>query len=103
MASWREMRRSYSGQCWGVRRNPKAKIFSQIKLQGSSSYNAKSDSGKTIYVVDDDFGDNQLINHCDDSTITRSRVRRRATKLLQFDKSYRPPYYGYCSKKRQVF
>ncbi|XP_078441182.1 chromatin assembly factor-1 (FASCIATA1) (FAS1) [Wolffia australiana] len=93
MATWHGLRRREGVQRWGVRRYPKAKIFNDLKLQVSSCDNAKSD------VVDEDLGENQPIDPTDELVVSRNPGFRWVKKLLQFDKSYRPPYYGSWSKK----
>lgn len=65
--------------------------------------NEISDPSGSPSIVEEDSGDNRPFDYCDDTAITINQLPRRVRKLLQFDKSHRPPYYGSWSKKRQVF
>ncbi|CAA7400388.1 unnamed protein product [Spirodela intermedia] len=121
IAAWHGLRHTDDSQRWGVRRKPKAKIFNELKLQGSLCENASlverentcnsmrgnetSDPSGSPNIVEEDSGDNRPFDYCDDTAITISQLPRRVRKLLQFDKSHRPPYYGSCAaiKPRRPF
>ncbi|MQL76201.1 hypothetical protein Taro_008566 [Colocasia esculenta] len=124
LAAWHKMRHSSKSQHWGIRHKPKTKVFNKLKLQGShcgheasrtikapKSGNVCSEikaSGKAEFTmlmdeIEEHSKSNQSCQASHNYIASRSiLLPRRATKLLQFDKSYRPAYYGSWSKKRQA-
>lgn len=120
--SWRKTWKSRSSdpfRRWGVRLTPKAREFPQLRLQGagmgsfrqtdptanggaSSSFGSQSPSLKRKRqedgILDDCNVDDNVIVLNDDADVTSSPLRKKQYnlrwKLLQFDKSHRPAYYG---------
>ncbi|XP_068662039.1 chromatin assembly factor 1 subunit FAS1-like [Aristolochia californica] len=117
MAMWIKLSQSIccsKSQHWGIRCKPKRPLIKELKLQGTSS---KAEPSKTLTtplkgtspekLVDvweetvgyDDIS-SRIIN-VDSSAATIPLCNRRR-KLLQFDKSHRPAYYGTISRKSDV-
>ncbi|KAL8051925.1 hypothetical protein ABFX02_06G179500 [Erythranthe guttata] len=94
--SWRCIGRSIQSNRkmhWGIRKNPKTELVKEIKLTTNKELTSDGDLNME--------GSSQTNNvnsplPCDDKT------RIRVKKLLQFDKSHRPAFYGVWPKKSQV-
>lgn len=105
---------------WGIRRKPKVALFNELRLQGASAEAValakvqSSTSKKRAYsdVEDHEFMGKNLANDWEEvlsdslpgnngnTTVQReTRLHNKRRKLLQFDHSYRPAYYGTFSKK----
>ncbi|PON55384.1 Chromatin assembly factor 1 subunit A [Parasponia andersonii] len=97
--------RSNRNQHWGIRKKPKAELFKELKLTAT----------RPLVVVIDELDEEKLENgggecvYDDRSCQTNAScslpdvkkfVRRK--QLLQFDKSYRPAFYGIWPKKSHV-
>ncbi|PKA56246.1 Chromatin assembly factor 1 subunit FSM [Apostasia shenzhenica] len=108
---WRKACSRNRSNRWGVRRKPKVNLFQELKLQGSSS---EAESPPKFEVADKNHADRktrisveplfdlQLIEHAEavSNSANSSQVSYRPIrKLLQFDKSNRPAYYGTWSRK----
>ncbi|MQL95352.1 hypothetical protein Taro_028017 [Colocasia esculenta] len=112
VTAWSKLRHSKKFQHWGVRHKPKGVVFNELKLQGSSCKpeslgNLKASKRTSICIKENDKSDpnclsdnieespanNQSSEVNDGITFTSIRMSRRSTKLLQFDKTYRPAYY----------
>eukprot|EP00268_Persea_americana_P005331 TRINITY_DN11783_c0_g2_i3.p1 TRINITY_DN11783_c0_g2~~TRINITY_DN11783_c0_g2_i3.p1 ORF type:complete len:663 (-),score=169.72 TRINITY_DN11783_c0_g2_i3:137-2125(-) len=108
---------------WSVRRAPKVALFSELKLQGSSieadtpvksTPTRRHDWSKVVKDGNDqrrgmlvDVWEGTFVNDrsCYSSSGTSLpyiRLCNKPKKLLQFDKSPRPPYYGTSSRKSGV-
>lgn len=107
--------RSGNSRHWGLRQKPKVTIVKELKLQGSSPETRvldkfttpdKSARGNTdVEKVKDDWMESTpdaRLCHADDGSPTDIRICTRNKKLLQFDKSHRPAYYGTLSVKSDV-
>lgn len=107
--------------CWGVRRNPKANLIKEIKLQKSSllgetlkkraapkieksSYEVISSSLSSSDRLDEELESLADSLSCqNDLVVASTSAHLPKKKLLQFDKSNRPAYYGTWRRKRQGF
>lgn len=116
IAGWRKLSRGNRLCRWGVRRSPKIQLIKELKLQKSSA-TAPSENMSTPTKQKSSQMENSGIlnfsklldelkiphNENDVSSKTThgntSSVVRFVKKLLQFDKSYRPAYYGTWRKK----
>ncbi|KAJ6791988.1 chromatin assembly factor 1 subunit FSM [Iris pallida] len=107
---------SYNRSCsWGIRRKPKTELFKELKLQGLSSEAKpleKVETPKMAVVPDnmdfrrepcsDKLVDGSEISFLNDNVdIGSPSIPLLRRKLLQFDKSNRPAYYGTWRKHRQ--
>lgn len=92
---------------WGFRRKPKTNVLKKLKLLG------REISEGTAYTKTDTSDLGQEHNYdkiLDDMKVSISEVACQRShvpaihivkkKLLQFDKSHRPAYYGTWSRKR---
>ncbi|KAL2631644.1 hypothetical protein R1flu_016330 [Riccia fluitans] len=129
ISSWREIhhqmcRRKPLG--WGTRRKPKTFVFRELRLQGANSSpdegtkrisGAESSPKRLRPEIEDegledvDWKGNNPTDSCPDTPSSETKklnsdkylqLRNKRKKLLQFDKSYRPPYYGTFSKSSDV-
>uniref|UniRef100_A0A1D1XWI5 Chromatin assembly factor 1 subunit A n=1 Tax=Anthurium amnicola TaxID=1678845 RepID=A0A1D1XWI5_9ARAE len=121
--SWHKMRCSNQYQHWGIRRKPKTNVISELKLHGSSCEaeasgniktpkkrnasggmkgSTKSDFSRFADEIEEDTIHNQPCQSNDYIACKSILWSRRATKLLQYDKSFRPAYYGSWFKKSVV-
>ncbi|XAR69769.1 hypothetical protein NMG60_11001487 [Bertholletia excelsa] len=103
LVSWRAIR-SNRKQHWGIRRNPKTKVVKEIKLSSSRGL-ARDDYSIMDRVPDGWNGTKVEGRSCDindDSAVSSSQRHCQSKQLLQFDKSYRPAFYGIWPKKSQV-
>ncbi|XP_072970951.1 chromatin assembly factor 1 subunit FSM [Typha angustifolia] len=117
---WRKLSCCNKFGRWGVRRNPKTELVKELKLQKPSEAHPlgkfASPNGKLCSHMEsqgsepsaDELLDElkvSLVNdmpcHVGPDTSPAS-VRLVKKKLLQFDKSHRPAYYGTWSKKSDV-
>ncbi|KAL5703409.1 hypothetical protein ACHQM5_028505 [Ranunculus cassubicifolius] len=99
---------------WGLRQKPKTTIVKELKLQGSSETASSSKSTTAnkgahgnvdVEKAEDEWVDNipdeKLCPNGDTSSVN-IQISNRTRKLLQFDKSHRPAYYGTLSVKSDV-
>ncbi|EXC24919.1 hypothetical protein L484_011785 [Morus notabilis] len=108
LAAWRCLGRSIRSnrnQHWGLRRKPKSKLFKELKLTTS----------RPSIVVIDELNEEKHVDGCgecvsDDRScrtnascsVADVKKLTRAKQLLQFDKSFRPAFYGIWPKKSHV-
>ncbi|XP_010927904.1 chromatin assembly factor 1 subunit FAS1 isoform X2 [Elaeis guineensis] len=106
---------------WGIRRNPKIELVKELKLQRSSleaellektmtpnkelsSYKvnqgSESSLDKLVDEFEESFVDEMPCHNGTDSAPASVRFLRK--KLLQFDQSHRPAYYGTWRRKSAV-
>ncbi|XP_077225443.1 chromatin assembly factor-1 (FASCIATA1) (FAS1) [Tasmannia lanceolata] len=125
LVSWHKLNQSIvwnKSQHWGIRRKPKTSLIKELKLQGSSSEAAPSgkvttpSNGNACSEVNgrNESSPEKLIDGWEetvvkdltcrnvDTALTEIQVRYKTKKLLQFDKSHRPAYYGTLSRKSDV-
>lgn len=105
-ASWRRLGHSLSSsrKHWGMRRKPKSELFPKLKL--SSNNGATTDGEPNTEKQGDECQEKHLndlscLGQSESSSSDRKKSRR-AIKLLQFDKSYRPGFYGIWPTQRLV-
>nr|BAU36825.1 chromatin assembly factor-1 (CAF-1) p150 subunit [Rorippa aquatica] len=105
-SSWRQLSHSLSTtkKHWGIRRQPKSELFPKLKL--STNKEATSDGEPNMEKQRDGCEEKILdglscIRQCESSSSGRKKSRR-AKQLLQFDKSYRPGFYGIWPSQSQV-
>ncbi|XVE90692.1 hypothetical protein DITRI_Ditri20bG0097300 [Diplodiscus trichospermus] len=106
LSSWRRLGhalRLNQKQCWGIRRKPKTELFKQLKLTSNKGLSHDDLSAERLVAGwgDQNSDDRSCLNDADVSVpdIKRSSLRKQ---LLQFDKSYRPAFYGIWPKKSNV-
>ncbi|KAF5180370.1 Chromatin assembly factor 1 subunit fas1 [Thalictrum thalictroides] len=102
---------------WGMRQKPKIALIKELKLQGSSSEPGESvklttanllvradmlNVEKAVDGLVDNIPDDRLCLNNGDRFPTDIHMCNRTKKLLQFDKSHRPAYYGTLSAKSDV-
>ncbi|PIA29636.1 hypothetical protein AQUCO_05800036v1 [Aquilegia coerulea] len=102
---------------WGMRQKPKIPLIKELKLQGSSSGPGASEKlttansavcgdmlnvEKAVDGLVDNIPDDRLCLNNGDRLPTDIQICNRTKKLLQFDKSHRPAYYGTLSAKSNV-
>ncbi|XP_058094285.1 chromatin assembly factor 1 subunit FAS1 [Magnolia sinica] len=108
---------------WGVRHKPKISPIKELKLQGPSSevelsgkvttLNKGLDSSevkdnnepsleKLVGGWDETVMEDKSCHINADNALTSIQSCNKTKKLLQFDKSYRPAYYGTSSRKSDV-
>lgn len=123
--SWNELGKSIrcNKSHWGVRHKPKVALFTELKLQGSSiedglsgkitTANKRFTCSEVRDVVDlypakvADGWEGTVAEHrsCNNNVGIPShdmQLCNRPKKLLQFDKSHRPAYYGTLSAKSDI-
>ncbi|KAK9138649.1 hypothetical protein Sjap_009243 [Stephania japonica] len=122
MNAWKNLGdtiRSGRSSHWGMRSKPKAFLIKELKLQGPSSEDVISVKGtaccKGDTTCNDELGMEKLVDGLEESTpqdglcninadnrSTDIQTGNRTKKLLQFDKSHRPAYYGTISKRSDI-
>ncbi|KAL3689498.1 hypothetical protein R1sor_015807 [Riccia sorocarpa] len=127
LRNWTEIRHHSSCKRpigWGIRRKPKTLVFRKLRLQGANSSldeGAKRVSGTDSSpkrlrpeadadgLEDVDWKGTNSQDSCPGTPETKKlnsdkylQLRSKRKKLLQFDKSHRPPYYGTYSKRSHV-
>ncbi|KAG9446993.1 hypothetical protein H6P81_013121 [Aristolochia fimbriata] len=117
MSTWLKLGQSIrcsKSQRWGKRHKPKRPLIKELKLQGTLSEVESSkpltiplkgaSPEKLVDVWEETVGDEDIssraINVDSSAAIMPSCSRRK--KLLQFDKSYRPAYYGTLFSKSDI-
>ncbi|XP_038989591.1 chromatin assembly factor 1 subunit FSM-like isoform X2 [Phoenix dactylifera] len=116
VASWHKARYSNRSNRWGVRRNPKVELIKELKLRGSSigkvptpnkglACNKLSGNGEPTTDTLVDKWEETIPNEIScqtDGYVAPTCVLSMIKKLLQFDKSPRPAYYGTWHRKSSV-
>ncbi|XP_009420141.2 chromatin assembly factor 1 subunit FAS1 isoform X1 [Musa acuminata AAA Group] len=117
IAGWHKLAHCNRSCHWGQRRNPKMELIKELKLQrpyllgespdkmatpmkDASSYEVNSSSESSYYKFDDEL-ESSISNtsHQNDPIVASSSARSWIKKLLQFDKSFKPAYYGTWHRK----
>ncbi|TYG37052.1 hypothetical protein ES288_D13G111200v1 [Gossypium darwinii] len=105
LSSWRRLGHSLHSnhkQCWGMRMNPRTELFKELKLTANKGL---SREGLTLERhVDGWVEQNSDDRSCHNDDVSVSDVKNCCARkqLLQFDKSYRPAFYGIWPKKSNV-
>ncbi|CAL9098355.1 unnamed protein product [Musa textilis] len=120
IAGWRKLAHCNRSCHWGLRRNPKMELIKELKLQrpyllgespekmatpmkDASSYEVNNSSESSYYKFDDELESSvSNISHQNDHIVASSSARSFIKKLLQFDKSFKPAYYGTWRRKRHA-
>lgn len=121
IAGWHKLAHCNRSCHWGQRRNPKMELIKELKLQrpyllgespdkmatpmkDASSYEVNNSSESSYYKFDDELESSiSNISHQNDPIVASSSARSWIKKLLQFDKSFKPAYYGTWHRKRHAF
>ncbi|XP_010551385.1 PREDICTED: chromatin assembly factor 1 subunit FAS1-like [Tarenaya hassleriana] len=97
--------RSSSKQHWGMRKKPKSELFPELKLssnKGRHTHDNENSMGKQEDALEEkNLGSISCASQCDPSS-SCLRKSRRIMQLLQFDKSFRPAFYGVWPCQSQV-
>lgn len=107
LSSWRLLGhsiRSNRNMRWGIRQKPKSDIVKELKLTTNRDL-ARDDDMNIEKLVDgwvDSSVDSAFCQTNTRSVIPINTERTQSKQLLQFDKSYRPAFYGVWPKKSQV-
>lgn len=120
-AGWRKLSRCNRSSRWGIRRSPKIELVKELKLQRSSleaelleksmtpSKDLSSDKmnqgsepclDKLVDEFEESFVNEMPCYNGTEAAPTSVRLLRK--KLLQFDRSHRPAYYGTWRRKSAV-
>lgn len=117
---WHKLARCNRSCRWGIRRNPKIELVKELKLQRSleaellektttpnkelSPYKVNQGSESSLDKLVDEFEESFVSEMpCHNGTDSApASVCFLGKKLLQFDQSHRPAYYGTWCRKRQV-
>ncbi|XP_073099725.1 chromatin assembly factor 1 subunit FSM isoform X6 [Elaeis guineensis] len=116
VASWHKARYSNRSNRWGVRRNPKVELIKELKLRGSSfgkvatpnmgcacdKVNGNGEPDMDMLVDKWEETIPNEISCQEDAYVAPTCIWLVIKKLLQFDKSPRPAYYGTCHRKSVV-
>ncbi|CAI9759280.1 unnamed protein product [Fraxinus pennsylvanica] len=106
LRSWRcfgRKVRSNRKMHWGIRQKPKTEVVKELKL--STNRESTCDEDLSIEKLVDGWDDSNIDGRlsCTNVSIPPNGQKRcRNRQLLQFDKSYRPAFYGVWSKKSSV-
>ncbi|KAL3650093.1 hypothetical protein CASFOL_006496 [Castilleja foliolosa] len=86
---------------WGIRQKPKTELVKELKLTTNQDDDMKEEK-LTARCVDSNA--DRMLSDMDTDSSSRpcDRRRFRVKKLLQFDKSNRPAFYGVYPKESQV-
>ncbi|GER28279.1 chromatin assembly factor 1 [Striga asiatica] len=90
---------------WGIRQMPKTELVKELKLTANKELYFHGDLNEEKLSVGcvESNADRQLSHmNTDDNPLPCSKKSIRARKLLQFDKSYRPAFYGVWPKESRV-
>ncbi|XP_008790577.2 chromatin assembly factor 1 subunit FSM-like [Phoenix dactylifera] len=117
---WHKLARCNRSCRWGIRQNPKIELVKELKLQKSSldsellektmtpnkdlsSYKGNQGSESSLDKLVDEFEESFVEMPCHNGTDSvPASVRSLRKKLLQFDQSHRPAYYGTWRRKSAV-
>ncbi|GFP90080.1 chromatin assembly factor 1 subunit fas1 [Phtheirospermum japonicum] len=86
---------------WGIRQKPKIELVKELKLSANKDDDMNAEKLAVGWV---DSNADRTLSHMDmdSSSLPGDRKRIRVKKLLQFDKSNRPAFYGVYPKESQV-
>lgn len=104
LSSWHHLSciRSNRKQHWSIRRKPRTELFKELKL--TTTREQAHDDELSVEKLVSEWGektsdDRSCITNSESSPLDIKKCKLRK-QLLQFDKSYRPAFYGIWSKKR---
>lgn len=84
-----------------MRRKPKSELFPKLKLSTNNGGEPNMEKQGDGCEEKKHLGDVSCIRQSESSSTDRKKSRR-AMKLLQFDKSFRPGFYGIWPTQRLV-
>nr|BAJ53153.1 JHL23J11.8 [Jatropha curcas] len=106
LSSWHHLGhaiRSNRKQHWSIRQKPKTELFKELKL--TTARELSHDGELIVEKLESEWGeqssDDRLCATNLESSLNDKKWKRRK-KLLQFDKSHRPAFYGIWPKKSHV-
>ncbi|CAL4953256.1 unnamed protein product [Urochloa decumbens] len=114
VTGWKKLSSHNRSSRWGIRRKPKVEAFKELKLQKSSDdmvdeilstpnedncHNSSQENGQDKLEIDIDMLPASEMQCHGTSNAKPLETRLIKKKLLQFDKSNRPAYYGTWRKK----
>lgn len=87
---------------WGIRQKPKTELVKELKLTTSKELTHHEDFNieKLVGGLDEINNDSRLPQMDIDHRLHPCGAKRVPVKLLQFDKSNRPAFYGVWPKNR---
>lgn len=88
---------------WGIRQKPKTELVKEIKLTTNKELTFDGDltmEDNAVGWIDSNVDRRLSQTYTDDSPLSCGKKGIRVKKLLQFDKSHRPAFYGVWPKKR---
>uniref|UniRef100_A0A7N0TBS5 Chromatin assembly factor 1 subunit FAS1 n=1 Tax=Kalanchoe fedtschenkoi TaxID=63787 RepID=A0A7N0TBS5_KALFE len=96
--------RSNRKQHWGLRRRPRTELIKEIKLSNCKDIACDNDSSdiKLLNSLEDSEADKSKNNVAANNSVHCEQKGHRRRQLLQFDKSFRPAFYGYWPKKSNI-
>ncbi|XP_010258465.1 PREDICTED: chromatin assembly factor 1 subunit FAS1 isoform X2 [Nelumbo nucifera] len=95
---------SNRSQHWGIRHKPKTVLFKELKLTSSKGVVRGDDLSleKLVDGWEETAPDDRPCQNNADASSSGIWKSRRSRQLLQFDKSYRPAFYGIWPRKSHV-
>ncbi|KAL6501069.1 hypothetical protein OROHE_025266 [Orobanche hederae] len=106
--AWRGIGRSMHSNRnmhWGIRQKPKTELVKELKLTINKEFNCDEDLNvEKLAVGWVDSNADRALSHMKTNSSSHPCGRKRilVKKLLQFDKSHRPAFYGVWPKESQV-
>ncbi|KAG9142402.1 hypothetical protein Leryth_020804 [Lithospermum erythrorhizon] len=100
--SWRPLRHSRKLH-WSIRQKPKRELVKELKLS-TNTETCHDEELNVDRVVDGSVDQSTKSKFCHSNTevFPRPQKLKRHKQLLQFDKTNRPPFYGFWPTKSQV-
>ncbi|XP_021636875.2 chromatin assembly factor 1 subunit FAS1 isoform X2 [Hevea brasiliensis] len=106
LSSWQHLGHAIHSnrkQHWSIRQRPKTELFKELKLTATREL-AHDDESSVDKLVsrwgEQSSDDRSFVTNSESSPDCKKWTRRK--QLLQFDKSYRPAFYGIWPKKSHV-
>ncbi|KAF2292021.1 hypothetical protein GH714_000198 [Hevea brasiliensis] len=106
LSSWQHLGHAIHSnrkQHWSIRQRPKTELFKELKLTATRELAHDDDSSVDKLVSrwgEQSSDDRSFVTNSESSPDCKKWTRRK--QLLQFDKSYRPAFYGIWPKKSHV-
>ncbi|XP_043705397.1 chromatin assembly factor 1 subunit FAS1-like [Telopea speciosissima] len=101
-SSWRQLgHASHSNrlQHWGIRRTPKTVLVKELKLTSNKEVECDDQLDKLVNGWEETVSCDRSGHNNADVPLTDIWKHNRAKQLLQFDKSFRPAFYGIRPKR----
>ncbi|XP_057784473.1 chromatin assembly factor 1 subunit FAS1-like [Salvia miltiorrhiza] len=101
--AWRSNRCSIRSRHWGTRQKPKTELVKELKLTNKEqTWHEDLNIEKLVVGLDGTNSDGRLPQMNMDDCLRPCGTKRVPVKLLQFDRSNRPAFYGVWPRKSQV-